>query len=641
MKNIFHRIWSATAVLAAGAMIMTSCSQEDVADLNPGVRPQASDIDAVINVDQETNEVTFTLNNKGVTPVWKIYTSDKPKISTVNGYHDIITTAGTYQVEVQMSNRNGVCEGSKLYEFTINNTIVDFAPYIRRLTDNSSKTWMFAKDEQGHLGCGESGSDGLGWWSAAPDDKAGTGLYENRFTFTDKGEKSTGAYTYDPGTSGTVYVNTGITDLPPYSDSNTYDGIDYSAPAQLQETTFEIKPEGTDLYLIFPAGTLLGYLPNVEAYNEPKFKINSISNDKVELTIDNGAIAWHYILTTEGEPPFQGFKYDSGFNMWKSATLSEPELWYAPGWIQIANPEYTYDGTTYTIVLPEATSETWQAQMKILTDMSTTSASNYDYSVIINSNQSFNGVTIKLTDAADDGNFYFEQKVEVKAYEDYVFYLSDMPGRDISALRMVFDFGGCPAGTTVTLRNIVLKDHANDDGTVLPAEPEPEPEQPVSWVDVNSTDNFWSSCTYTTEFFTAAGSDWHAVADPSFTEEGKGFSVVYNEAPGSDQWQAQVKLHTSLTTAADKNYDFRLSINASNDIANATIKLVHTGGGDYDNIFYFADRKNLSMDENHTISWINMPGIDMSAVSLIFDFAGAPAGTKITVSDIILQEHRE
>lgn len=43
--------------------------------------------------------------------------------------------------------------------------------------------------------------------------------------------------------------------------------------------------------------------------------------------------------------------------MWKSAVVAEPAFYYAPGWVQIANPEYTLNGSTYKVTLPIATTE--------------------------------------------------------------------------------------------------------------------------------------------------------------------------------------------------------------------------------------------------------------------------------------------
>ncbi len=177
----------------------------------------------------------------------------------------------------------------------------------------------------GHLGCGPAGSEGLEWWSAAPNDKKDWGVYDNKMIFADNGGTQSGLYTYDPGESGTIYVNTGITDLPPYSSSNTNDGQDYCAPAEIQaDRRFELVADGADLVMVLPEGTLFGYLPNVEFYNNPRLKVHSISKNKIEVSCTNNDIAWHYILAPfeAAEPVFTGFKYDSEFNMWKNASVS-------------------------------------------------------------------------------------------------------------------------------------------------------------------------------------------------------------------------------------------------------------------------------------------------------------------------------
>jgi preprotein translocase subunit SecB len=635
MKKIFSKI--ASLAMALGLVSLAACSPEtyDGVDIN-GI-PQASDIDVTVTVDQETNQYTLTLNNaQGVYPVWTIHTSDtKTEISTRPVYTGIITVAGSYPVEVRLGNRNGISEGSKVYYINIENTLVDFAPYIRRLTNGDSKTWMFASDKSAHLGCGESGTDGTGWWSASPNDKAGTGMYENRFIFSQTTATDGGGYTYDPGTSGTVYVNTGISSLPPYTDYNPGDGNDYSAPASKQDVDFQFKVEGTDLYIEFPAGTLMGYIPNVEAYNSPKFKVNSVTNDNVELTIDNGSIAWHYILGLEGDAPFTGFKYDSDFNMWKKANVQDPVFWYAPGWSQIADPAWSLDGATYTVTLPDATSDQWQAQMLITTDMSTTSANNYDFSVVLNSSLAHPHVTIKLTDATDDGIYYFAEQVALNAYEDYVFYMSDMPGLDIASLKLVFDFGGNEAGSVITMSNIVLKNHADDDGTVLPADNGGEEggDDSTTWVDVNSADNLWNGVSYTNFFYYAPG--WSPIGDPGFVDNNGTYTISLPSAT-FDQWQAQVHFLTNIATTADKTYDLRIVLNSTQDVAKATIKLCDV---EDDGIFYFTDRVNLTAYDDCVFTETGLTGQEIANLKLVFDFGGNPDNTEITISGIILQEH--
>lgn len=120
--------------------------------------------------------------------------------------------------------------------------------------------------------------------------------------------------------------------------------------------------------------------------------------------------------------------------------------------------------------LPTATDQQWQAQVKFHTDMSTSTASNYDFSCKLLSTTDHDKATVKLVKKDDDNIFYFEESVKLKAYEEYIFYKSDMPGIDMDKVTVVFDFGGNAANTEVIMSDIVLKDHANDDGTVLPAE---------------------------------------------------------------------------------------------------------------------------------------------------------------------------
>lgn len=613
--------------------LFSACSEETYDTVNKAGVPQADQIDAVITVDQTTNQVTMKLNNPGCYPVWKVYTKAKPVISTTLEYRDIVTVAGTYQVEVKMGNRNGVCDGSKVYEFTIDNTMVDFGPYMQRLTGGESKEWKFAQDVVGHLGCGPSGTDGLEWWPAQPNEKADMGLYENRFTFTNTGAVTTGGYVFDPGTSGTIFVNTSVTDLPPYSASNPGNGQDYVAPATRQESSFSIKAEGNGLYLEFPEGTLMGYIPFADAVTAPKFRILDLKADRMDLVADNGAIAWHYTLCTLGEPAFNGFKFDSEFNLWRTATVTETSYFYAPGWTQIADPEPEMTEGGFTVTLPAATTDQWQAQMLMTTDLSTNAATNYDFSVILNSNADHPGVTVKLTSATDDNSFYFAERLKLKANEDYVFYMSDMPGIDIANLKFVFDFGGNSENQKITVSNIVLKDHANDDGTVLPNPEDPEVVPDPTW-NTEGALNLWNGATWENTFYYAPG--WNQIDDPEITVDGRHITVNLPEAT-FEKWQAQVGFKTNMSTQAGKFYDFRL-VATPNNKCPITVKLVRTGD---DGVFYIEETRTIEAYEDGVFKFVNAEGIDMSEVSLVFDFGGCPAGTVVEINDICLQEHQE
>ena len=199
MKRIYNYIGCLFMLLLA----LSGCKDEVYVHPSEAGIPLATDMDITIDVDQEINQVTFSISNKKCMPVWIF---DGKTYSTVNGLSKIYTKAGTYSVEVKVANANGVSDGSITKEFTIDNTIVDFSAYIKRLAGDDQKEWMMAKGEAGHLGCGESGSDGLGWYSASANEKAAWGLYDDIVTFgADK------SYIYNPGAGGSVFVNPGYT----------------------------------------------------------------------------------------------------------------------------------------------------------------------------------------------------------------------------------------------------------------------------------------------------------------------------------------------------------------------------------------------------------------------------------------------
>jgi hypothetical protein len=330
---------------------------------------------------------------------------------------------------------------------------------------------------------------------------------------------------------------------------------------------------------------------------------------------------------------FGGFVYESEFNLWAKATVDAPTFWYAPGWGQIADPAYTLSGGAYTVTLPEATTDTWQAQMLLKTNIATTTASHYDFSAIFTSTIDHPHVMVKLVKDGDDGSFFFEQSIVLKANEPICFWKSDMPGIDMANLKLVLDFGGNAAGSVITIENIVFKDHANDDGTVIPEEDQvPDP----TWSAVDSADNLWHGTTFTSTFYYAPG--WGQIADPVLTVFGTEYTLVFPEAT-TEQWQNQVMFTTNgLSTSAAESYDFRVIFTASNDIRKVTIKLTQA---DDDGTFLFMVNKDLVAGGDVIVKVVNVAGVDMSQAKLVLDFGGNPANTTVIVRDIILQKHKD
>lgn len=351
--------------------------------------------------------------------------------------------------------------------------------------------------------------------------------------------------------------------------------------------------------------------------------------------ISDGSVIKEFHIDKTKMNGFGGFVYDSEYNMWKNGTIQNPAFYYAPGWSQIADPSWSVEGTGYKVPLPSATTDQWQAQMLISTDMSSTSESTYDFSVILTSNTDHPGVTVKLTQDGDDGNFFFEEKVSLVAGEPKCFWKSDMPGIDAPSLKMVFDFGGNADNTEITVEDIVFKNHADDDGTVIPEEPQ-EPEVPEpDWVAVDSPENLWNGAEYEISQYYAPG--WSPLPNPEVKVEGYSFSMTFPSAT-FEQWQNQFTLISgNVSATAASAYDFRVEFTSNADIPKATVKIAQS---DNDDVFIFTETVSILANETTVFKAVNKAGADITSAKIVFDFGGNPDNTNIVISNIILQEHK-
>ena len=182
-------------------------------------------------------------------------------------------------------------------------------------------------------------------------------------------------------------------------------------------------------YIQFAPNTAFPYISSDEQYENPRFRIESLTAQKMVLIYEpkDRSIAWRFIFTSAPEEKgFFGFDANSDFNMWKNVDYNM-FFWYAPGWSQIADPGFEAGDNDYTVFLPEATTDQWQAQMAFkTTNISTSADHNYDFSCILNSDKDLNGVTVKLVMDGDDNVFYFADRIDLKAGENYIFWKSDI-----------------------------------------------------------------------------------------------------------------------------------------------------------------------------------------------------------------------
>ena len=632
MNNIFKY---SIGALFAGAM-MTACSPEKFDGADPNGIPSVSGVDFSISVDQETNQMIANFTPQpGTYPVWILNGNTYSTLQEV-GYQN--PEAGTYTIDLKIGNRNGFSQGVVSKTFTFNETKIDYTADFKRLCD---KEWRIANKEVAHMGCGPAGTAATDWWSAQPDDKKDFGVYDDRITFTADSRKG-GSYSYNAGEDGMTYVNYGTS----FNTSGATADLDVALGNQTSTWSFEVydweDAEGNvtkQTYIQLGANTLFPYISSDAQYQNPKYRIESLTAKKLVLVYDapDRGIAWRFILTNgEDEPddnndtPTLDWDYTSGANLWKAvddgSLFDKFGYWFADdGWGELPNqPVATHDGEAYEITIPEGMGGSqWQGQFHIDTKLTASAAKAYNFYLVLEADNDCPGVTIKLTDSGDS-NFFCEGRHEVKADQPFIYKLEGATlkeGKDADALRLFFDFGGTPAGTHIKISKIYF-----EEAVVLNYDDAANLWKGVDEGSVASKFGYWF-----------ANDSWTEIAHPECKHNGDTYELTMPEGMGGSQWQGQFHIDTELTASASKQYHFQLVLEADNDCPGITIKLTDDG----DSNFFCEGRHEVKADKPFVYTLKNATlkeGKDAAALRLFLDFGGTPAGTNVKISKIIFKE---
>ena len=314
-------IWKYISTVALVTLTLAAC-RPDYPEIVPSAVPSASDFDVVIDVDQTTNMATFTLNNKGMVPVWNFGSelidgkASKVYAYTGNGVTLRFREAGEHQVEVKAYNANGVSTSSVLKTFKMDNTYrdpFDASPYVSAISGGSSQSWVWNSTENNHFGCGWIVNDAgeyqptpLGWWQCPAGGKEGF-LYDDIMTFDNEGK-----YTFDPG-DGQAYAKHDAE----YPAGHANEADDYLFPAEKKTSKYSFENNWNaagieEIFLVLEQGSILSYVPHKSNVEDPRFQVletkTSAMKKKLQLmalayTPDNPAptgISFYYEFVPEG-----------------------------------------------------------------------------------------------------------------------------------------------------------------------------------------------------------------------------------------------------------------------------------------------------------------------------------------------------
>ena len=629
--------------LSMSAALMAACSPDYITP-DQAKLPQAADFDVQVEVNQETNYVTFNMNNNGIVPVWIVGATDpidnangskvtgKNYAYTGNGLLLRFRDEGKHTVEVKAYNAHGISVGSQMVEFTLNNTYrdpFDPAPYIKALSDGSTKTWEWNHTVAGHFGCGPFGGTGTEWWSAGAEEKKDWSLYDDKITFG-----ADGSYVYDPG-DGQLYVNANSGVKSEYAT-----GEDYLVPWEKTTATYSVESSWNDagveeIYITLPKGTPMSYVADQTELDDPRYLVleskpadmkkclKLVANLKTSGNPDG--IAWHYEFVKEGSAggdvtdPLYGktsktWVLDSEANghIGCGPDQSNPAGWWAAGPNEKAgfglyDDEITFYADGKYVFNPGADGKIYINKDVTAIGSGTTQSEDYDIDwTVQESTYTLNGDVLTFPEGVVIGYVANNESVTKPTYV--------ITENTEDKLVIVANFSG------ISWQYIY----------------KPKPDV----FDVDGPGNFWKSASVSMTYWYSP-SDWSGGLNPETeTLENNGLKVVIPEGIGGNEWQGQTVFHTDIPMSASKTYDFCVTVEADQDIPAMTFKLAWEGN-DNDHAAFYVNDFTVEAGEPATFKMESVvPDVDYDKVVLFVDLGRCTAGTTVTLTKICMQEHK-
>ncbi len=629
--------------LSMSASLMAACSPDYITP-DQAKLPQAADFDVQVEVNQETNYVTFNMNNNGIVPVWIVGATDpidnangskvtgKNYAYTGNGLLLRFRDEGKHTVEVKAYNAHGISVGSQMVEFTLNNTYrdpFDPAPYIKALSDGSTKTWEWNHTVAGHFGCGPFGGTGTEWWSAGAEEKKDWSLYDDKITFG-----ADGSYVYDPG-DGQLYVNANSGVKSEYAT-----GEDYLVPWEKTTATYSVESNWNDagvevIYITLPKGTPMSYVADQTELDDPRYLVleskpadmkkclKLVANLKTSGNPDG--IAWHYEFVKEGSSggdvtdPLYGktsktwvLDSDANGHIGCGPDQSNPAGWWAAGPNEKAgfglyDDEITFYADGKYVFNPGADGKIYINKDVTAIGSGTTQSEDYDIDwTVQESTYTLNGDVLTFPEGVVIGYVANNESVTNPTYV--------ITENTEDKLVIVANFSG------ISWQYIY----------------KPKPDV----FDVDGPGNFWKSASVSMTYWYSP-SDWSGGLNPETeTLENNGLKVVIPEGIGGNEWQGQTVFHTDIPMSASKTYDFCVTVEADQDIHAMTFKLAWEGN-DNDHAAFYINDFAVEAGEPATFKMESVvPDVDYDKVVLFVDLGRCTAGTTVTLTKICLQEHK-
>lgn len=231
--------------IIASIVVLAGCKKEDktfgelLSPSKPAIDVKIAGKTPASPEGDGSGKVTVTINSTNAIN-YKVDFGDgsTPATGTVTTFEHVYSHIGskTITLNVIASGKAGISSTASI-TFTIKKDYIPSADLVTMLTNNSSKTWMVDSAQAGNIGVGPATSRTPEWYAAAPNEKAGVGLYDDEYTFSTAGNvfthKTNGSIfgkkefltDFDSGLSGAGDFTLTGSAAANYTEQFSYDGV--------------------------------------------------------------------------------------------------------------------------------------------------------------------------------------------------------------------------------------------------------------------------------------------------------------------------------------------------------------------------------------------------------------------------------
>ncbi|MGJ8547956.1 glycoside hydrolase family 16 protein [Winogradskyella wichelsiae] len=318
MKKIQYTLISFLSLL----FILVSC-QEDDAEFGEVIAPSNLVVSAEIAGQDNANpygDGTGVVNFTAIADnaLTYRYIIEGVESNTISGdFQNSFSTLGvnTYGITVVAYGTGGVST-STMIDVEV---FADYSPpqeLIDKLIGDGTNVWRLKSESAGHFGLGPVGGTVVAeWYSAGADEKAGVGMYDDRFIFNEDGTFThiTDNTNDDPttDTSGTIFGRGGLVSEIASGGTANGDDVENVPYSDYTADWALIAPGGVETISLSGTAFISYYLGGNHTYQI--FDRSTPNEITLKTTDGNGDFDWWFVLTTDSENADDSFIsiYDS------------------------------------------------------------------------------------------------------------------------------------------------------------------------------------------------------------------------------------------------------------------------------------------------------------------------------------------